>query len=170
MMLIRLITGLSRQLNRLSGALAMLLIVYVLCHILLEIGLRLFGESTYVLDEFVGYTVATLTFLGLGYSLERNSLIKVNILSDQLPERYHWLLDLIASALSFAVFTWITYYWYINTLRSLKRGTTSSSIAETPLWIPETMVLIGLGLLCLTLFVRMLQLLSTRQVPHVEPT
>lgn len=170
MMLIRLITGLSRQLNRLSGALAMLLIVYVLCHILLEIGLRLFGESTYVLDEFVGYAVATLTFLGLGYSLERNSLIKVNILSDQLPERYHWLLDLIASALSFAVFTWITYYWYINTLRSLKRGTTSSSIAETPLWIPETMVLIGLGLLCLTLFVRMLQLLSTRQVPHVEPT
>lgn len=170
MMLIRLITGLSRQLNRLSGALAMLLIVYVLCHILLEIGLRLFGESTYVLDEFVGYAVATLTFLGLGYSLERNSIIKVNILSDQLPERYHWLLDLIASALSFAVFTWITYYWYINTLRSLKRGTTSSSIAETPLWIPETMVLIGLSLLCLTLFVRMLQLLSTRQVPHVEPT
>ncbi|MGO1296406.1 MAG: TRAP transporter small permease subunit [Vibrio sp.] len=169
-MLIRLITALSRQLNRLSGAIAMLLIVYILCHILLEIVLRLCGESTYVLDEFVGYAVATITFLGLGYSLERNSLIKVNILSDRLPERFHWLLDLLVSALSFVVFTWISYYWYINTLRSIKRGTTSSSIAETPLWIPETMVLIGLGLLCLTLLVRMLQLLSTRRVPHVEHT
>lgn len=169
-MTIRLITALSRQLNKLSGALAMLLIVYVLGHILLEIVLRLCGESTYVLDEFVGYAVATITFLGLGYSLERNSLIKVNILSDRLPERFHWILDFVVSALSFVVFTWISYYWYINTLRSLKRGTTSSSIAETPLWIPESMVLVGLGLLCLTLFVRMLQLVSTRRVPHVEHT
>ncbi|SBS27020.1 Tripartite ATP-independent periplasmic transporters, DctQ component [Marinomonas spartinae] len=167
-MLIRFLATLSRQLNRLSGALAMLLIVYVLCHILLEIVLRLFGTSTYVLDEFVGYAVAAITFLGLGYSLERNSLIRVNILMDRLPERFHWLLDLLVSAMSFAIFTWISYYWYINTLRSFQRGTTSSSIAETPLWIPEGMVLIGLVLLCFTLLVRMLLLISTRHVPHIE--
>ncbi|MGB3600924.1 MAG: TRAP transporter small permease [Marinomonas sp.] len=146
----------------------MLLIVYVLCHILLEIVLRLFGTSTYVLDEFIGYAVATITFLGLGYSLERNSLIKVNILSEKLPERLHWIVDLWVSAMSFALFTWVSYYWYINVLRSFKRGTTSESIAATPLWLPEGMVLIGLVLLCFTLLVRMLTLISTKHIPHIE--
>lgn len=146
----------------------MLLIVYVLCHILLEIVLRLFGTSTYVLDEFVGYAVATATFLGLGYSLERGGLIKVSILSDRLPEKYHWILELIVSALSFALFSWISYYWYINVWRDFKRGTTSESIAATPLWIPEGMVLIGLGLLCFTLFTRMLLLITTHRVPQLD--
>lgn len=167
-MIIRLLASFSRRLNQLSGALAMLLIAYLLCHILLEIVLRLFGTSTYVLDEFVGYAIATTTFLGLGYSLERNGLIKVNILSDRLPEQHHWLLDLVISFVSFALFSWISYYWYINVSRSFKRSITSESIAETPLWIPEGMVLLGLSLLCLTLFVRMLVLVSTRQIPNIE--
>ncbi|QUX90472.1 TRAP transporter small permease [Marinomonas sp. A3A] len=167
-MIIRLLVSISRRLNQLSGALAMLLIAYLLCHILLEIVLRLFGTSTYVLDEFVGYAIATITFLGLGYSLERNGLIKVNILSDRLPEKYHWILDSFISLVSFAMFFWVSYYWYINVARSFKRNVTSESIAETPLWIPEGMVLVGLTLLCLTLFVRILVLVSTRQVPHIE--
>tara|TARA_R110001606_G_scaffold361890_1_gene515601 strand:- start:3215 stop:3727 length:513 start_codon:yes stop_codon:yes gene_type:complete len=167
-MIIRLLASVSRRLNQLSGALAMLLIAYLLCHILLEIVLRLFGTSTYVLDEFVGYAIATTTFLGLGYSLERNGLIKVNILNDRLPERHHWLLEFVISFVSFALFSWILYYWYINVARSFKRSITSESIAETPLWIPEGMVLLGLSLLCLTLFVRMLVLVSTRQIPNIE--
>ncbi|UTW00088.1 TRAP transporter small permease [Marinomonas rhizomae] len=167
-MIIRSLAILSRRLNQLSGALAILLIAYLLCHILLEIVLRFFGTSTYVLDEFVGYAIATITFLGLGYSLERNGLIKVNILSDRLPEKYHWILDTFISLVSFAMFFWVSCYWYINVSRSFKRNITSESIAETPLWIPEGMVLVGLGLLCLTLFVRILVLISTRHVPHIE--
>lgn len=167
-MILNLIVNLSRLLNQLSGALAMLLIAYLLCHILLEIILRQFGTSTYVLDEFVGYAIATTTFLGLGYSLERDGLIKVNILSDRLPEKYHWQLELLISLLSLTLFSWISYYWYINVARSYKRNITSESIAETPLWIPEGIVLIGLGLLCVTLFVRILSLVFTHQTPTIE--
>lgn len=146
----------------------MLLIAYLLCHILLEIVLRQFGTSTYILDEFVGYAIATTTFLGLGYSLERNGLIKVNILSDRVAEKYHWLLELFIAFVSFMLFSWVSYYWYINVARSYKRKITSESIAETPLWIPEGMVLVGLVLLCMTLFVRMLSLVITRQTPNIE--
>jgi TRAP-type C4-dicarboxylate transport system permease small subunit len=167
-MILSLIVNFSRRLNQLSGALAMLLIAYLLCHILLEIVLRQFGTSTYVLDEFVGYAIATTTFLGLGYSLERNGLIKVNILSDRLPEKYHWLLELLISFLSFSLFSWISYYWYINVARSYQRNITSESIAETPLWIPEGMVLVGLILLCTTLFVRMLSLILIHETPTIE--
>lgn len=145
----------------------MLLIVYILGHILLEIVLRMFGTSTYVLDEFVGYAVATLTFLGLGYSLERGSLIRVGLIIERIPSSKRWLFDLFATVTSLAMFAWIYSYWQTNVLRSFKRGTTSESIMETPLWIPQGLVLVGLGLLCFTLFTHALIMLFRQQSPEI---
>ncbi|SBS32608.1 Tripartite ATP-independent periplasmic transporters, DctQ component [Marinomonas aquimarina] len=167
-MFLNLLLGCSRLLNKVSGGIAMLLIVYILGHILLEIVLRLFGTSTYVLDEFVGYAVATLTFLGLGYSLERGSLIRVGLIIERVPESKRWLFDLFATLVSFAMFAWIYSYWQTNVLRSFKRGTTSQSIMETPLWIPQGLVLVGLGLLCFTLFTHALILLFRQQSPELH--
>lgn len=156
----------SRWLNRLAGGLAMLLVLYIACHILLEITLRLFGTSTFVLDEFVGYAVAALTFLGLGYALDQGALVRVNVLLDRLPGRWHWLPELACSLLTLLAFGWLAGYWAKNVLRSYQRGTVSETLAETPLWIPEGMVLVGMVLLCLTLMSRTLQLLVTRRLPQ----
>ncbi len=164
-MIVQTVNALSRRLNQLSGFLAMMLILYLLTHILLEIILRQFGTSTYVLDEFVGYAVATSTFLGLGYSLEKGSLIKVNLLKENLSEKYHWINDVFISLSSLIFFSWLAYYWYKNVKRSYMRGITSESIAETPLWIPEGMVLFGLIILCITLLSRSLSLITTRKPP-----
>lgn len=146
----------------------MLLIVYILGHILLEITLRLFGMSTYVLDEFVGYAVATATFLGLGYCLERGSLIRVSLVIERFPKSKHWLFDLFATLTSLAMFAWVYSYWQTNVWRSFKRGTTSESIMETPLWIPQGLVLVGLGLLCFTLLTHALILLFRQQNPEIK--
>ncbi|MDC0610834.1 TRAP transporter small permease subunit [Vibrio sp.] len=161
----KLLMFLSAGINRIAGSLAILLIIYMLCHIILEIGLRMFGHSTFVLDEFVGYAVAAMTFLALGYSLERNALIQVNILRDKIGSAYQWLLDLFASLLTLCFFSWIAYYWSITVTRNFIRHTTSQSLAATPLWIPQGLVLVGLSILCLTLTVRILSLLIYRQPP-----
>ncbi|MBM6552090.1 TRAP transporter small permease subunit [Marinomonas ostreistagni] len=167
-MLLNFLLACSRRLNQVSGAIAMLLIVYVLGHILLEIVLRLFGTSTYVLDEFVGYAVATLTFLGLGYSLERGGLIRVGLIIERLPVSKRWLFDLFAYLVSLAMFSWLFSYWQTNVWRSYKRGITSESIMETPLWIPQGLVLVGLGLLCFTLLTHALILLFRQQSPELK--
>jgi TRAP-type C4-dicarboxylate transport system permease small subunit len=166
-MFLNLLLSCSRLLNKVSGSIAMLLIVYILGHILLEIVLRMFGTSTYVLDEFVGYAVATLTFLGLGYSLERGSLIRVGLIIERIPSSKRWLFDLFATVTSLVMFAWIYSYWQTNVLRSFKRGTTSESIMETPLWIPQGLVLVGLGLLCFTLFTHALIMLFRQQSPEI---
>lgn len=166
-MLLNFLLGCSRLLNKVSGGIAMLLILYVLGHILLEIVLRMFGTSTYVLDEFVGYAVATLTFLGLGYSLERGGLIRVGLIIERLPEHKRWIFDLFASVVSLAMFSWLFSYWQVNVIRSFKRGITSESIMETPLWIPQGLVLVGLGLLCFTLLTHSLILLFRQQSPEL---
>lgn len=92
----------SHWLNKISFSMAAFLLIYILCHILLEISLRMFGMSTYVLDEFVGYAVATMTFLALGYSLEQGSLIRVNAIIDRIPEYRRWLLDFVTSTIAAA--------------------------------------------------------------------
>ncbi|WP_417606365.1 TRAP transporter small permease [Oceanimonas baumannii] len=151
---------LSRRLNQLAGGLAMVLIIYITGHILLEIGLRLAGLSTYVLDEFVGYGVATMTFLGLGYCLERGSLIRVKLLVDKLPSRWHWLPELLTTLVALFTFSTLAWIWGKNVWRSYQRGTTSDTLAETPLWLPEGMVWLGMVLLCLTLLAHALTLFT----------
>jgi TRAP-type C4-dicarboxylate transport system permease small subunit len=106
-----------------------------------------------------------MTFLGLGYALERGSLVRVNVLLDRLPTRWHWLPDLVSTLTALAAFSWLAWYWGQNVWRSYQRGTLSETLAETPLWIPEGMVLIGLFLLCLTLLSRALHLVAERSLP-----
>ncbi|UTW11715.1 TRAP transporter small permease subunit [Marinobacterium rhizophilum] len=163
--MIRLLCRCVRPVNQLAGMMAMLLIIYITGHILLEIILRLFGTSTFVLDEFVGYAVATMAFLGLGYALERGSLVRVNVLLDRLPSRWHWLPDLISTLAALTAFAWLSWFWGLNVWRSYQRGTLSETLAETPLWIPEGMVLLGMLLLCLTLLSRALHLVAERTLP-----
>lgn len=156
------LTTLSRGLNRLAAGIAIALILYMFVHIILEIALRLFGYSTFILDEYIGYAVAAMTFLGLPYVLERGGLIRVALVLDRLPSRWHWPLELVIAASTLAAFGWLSYFWCLNVVRSFQRGITSDTLAATPLWLPEGAVLIGLWLLCLTLVVRSLQLLTQR--------
>ena len=60
------IERISKLLNRVGAVIAVLLIIYMLGHILLEIALRLFGHSTFILDEYIGYAVATMSIQQLG--------------------------------------------------------------------------------------------------------
>ena len=146
----------------LGAGLAMLLVVYMLGHILLEIGLRLFGRSTFILDEYIGYGVAAMTFLGLPYALEKGGLIRVVLVLKRLPQAWRWPLELFASFTALLAFGWLARYWTIAVARSFQRGIVSETLAQTPLWIPQGTVLVGLYLLCLVLVVRSLRILVQR--------
>lgn len=163
------LAALSRGLNRLAAGVAILLILYMFGHIILEIVLRLFGHSTFILDEYIGYAVAAMTFLGLPYVLEKDGLIRVALVLDRLPKKWHWPLELLIAISSFGAFAWLSLFWWKNVVRSYQRGITSDTLAETPLWIPEGIVLLGLWLLCFTLVVRSFQLVTERS-RHTHPT
>ncbi len=153
---------LSSALAALGAGLAMLLVVYMLGHILLEIGLRLFGRSTFILDEYIGYSVAAMTFLGLPYALEKDGLIRVALVLERLPRAWRWPLELFASVSALLAFGWLARYWTLAVQRSQARGIVSETLAQTPLWIPQGAVLVGLYLLCFVLIVRSLRILVQR--------
>ncbi|WP_129139366.1 TRAP transporter small permease [Modicisalibacter coralii] len=154
---------LSSALAALGAGVAMLLVVYMLGHILLEIGLRLFGRSTFILDEYIGYSVAAMTFLGMPYALEKDGLIRVSLVLERLPQGWRWPLELFASLTALLAFGWLARYWTLAVERSFARGIISETMARTPLWIPQGAVLLGLYLLCFTLAVRTLHILAQRR-------
>jgi len=146
--------------SRAAAVVSAVLLVLMVLHILIEITLRsLFASSTFVLDEFVGYGVAAMTFLSLGYALETGSLIRVQLLLGRSAPRARRALEVLAAGLTLALTLFLIAYFWRSFARNWSRGAVSQSIAEVPLWIPEGLVLLGIALFALQLFAHLLRLL-----------
>jgi len=163
----RMLQRISYRLARSAAYLSAVILVYMVLHILLEITLRVFfAKSTYVLDEFVGYATASITFLCLAYSLHDDSLIRVGMLLQKVGKRARHILELFSVSLTLVIVAAVIYYFWTKTFwRDLIRGTRSESIAEIHLWIPESLALIGLLLFALQLFTMLLQLVFDNNPP-----
>jgi TRAP-type C4-dicarboxylate transport system permease small subunit len=135
------------------------LLALMVLHILLEISLRsFFATSTFVLDEFVGYGVAAMTFLTLGYALEKDALIRVQLVLTGSSAPVRRGLEILGASLTLALSLFLIGHFWRSVSRNWSRGAVSQSIAEVPLWLPEGLVLLGLALFALQLFAHLLRL------------
>jgi TRAP-type C4-dicarboxylate transport system permease small subunit len=151
----------SYRLAKLAAWLSAGILIYMVLHILFEIFLRVFfSKSTYVLDEFVAYATAAITFLCLAYSLHDNALIRVGMLLNRIRGKFRLVLELFSVSTMFIIVVLVTYYFWTKTFwRDLIRGTLSESIAEVPLWIPELFAMVGLWLFGLQVFTMLMRLI-----------
>ena len=129
-----------------------MILVYAVSHILLETVLRsLFDTSTHVLDEFIGFSVLSITFLSLSWTLRDGGMIQVNLLTNRLPPRGQlWLQGAVATIATSLGTYFCTFLWR-NLVKNWNRGAVSESVAEVPLWIPDLIVFVGACLLVLQL-------------------
>lgn len=135
-----------------AGQAAMLAVVAMALHILLEILLRaVFKTSTFVMDEFVGYEVAAMTFLGLGSALDHKVLLRLNMLLIRLSGKARAAVEIMNATITFAIFGFLLFYLAKLALRNHARGTTSISVLEVPVWLPQAVIIVGLGVFCLQL-------------------
>lgn len=154
------VAAISSGLNRLAAFAAAFLLVLMTCHILLEIVLRFFSRSTYMADALVGYGVAAITFLALGWALENGSMIRVSVLTQRMPRRLAWCAEMFAVLATGWLMWFLAGYQWRSVSRSFTRGTVSEHYLPVPLWIPEAYFLIGLLLILLHLVVRFLRLIT----------
>jgi len=141
----RLLQILMYRLSQIAGIAAGLILTLIVLFILIEILLRTFlSSSTYVLDEFVGYAVGALIFLSLGYTLESGQLIRVNLLLSKVTSRVRRLLEVIAATLTLALSTFFAWFFWVRIERHWNRDIVSNTIAEVPMWMPESLLLVGL--------------------------
>jgi TRAP-type C4-dicarboxylate transport system permease small subunit len=143
-----LVTG---RIARACGVLAALAIVGILVIVCAEAVLRQFQASLLVTDEIAGYLNAAAIFLGLAWTLREGGFIRVEILYDRaignLKRALLWLNVLTAAAFT-ATILWVCVR---HVVYAYDRDTRAVSIIETPEWIPQSVMVLGLTILLLQL-------------------
>lgn len=140
------------KLNDLAGTLGMWisagLLVYIVGHISVEIVLRsFFDTSTYSMDEFVGYAIGGMTFLSLASTFKNRKHIRVSIMQSFVSGRLVIAIELICITFTFGIVLFLARFIWRTLARDFERGTVSPTLTETPIWLIDSAVFIGLVLL-----------------------
>ena len=151
----------ARFLSIVSAVGAGLVLMAMIIHVLAEIVLRsFFMSTTYVLEEMIGYGIAAMSFLGLGYALNEGALIRMNLLLLKLGNtQTRRVVEIICvgAALTFTCIA--SWYFYVNAVRDFMRGYVSETFSETPLWLPPSIMLVGMIVFVLQLTTYLLRVL-----------
>lgn len=110
-------------------------------------------------DELSGYLVVAIVMLGAAEVLRKGEHISVDILSERATGLKRRILD-FWSNLSVALVSGVLFASALNAVEfSRMIGVYSDGYLEAPMWIPQSFLLIGAGLLFLLALIRCLDLL-----------
>ena len=121
----------------------------------------LFDHSFLLADEYSGYIVVMLVFLGIPYALHEEALLRVDFLFERLRGRGREVLALLFDLISLLVTLVLGFYLTRMVVTTFERGTFSSTPQMTPLWIPQLAMPLGILLLLVVLLARILGRLRT---------
>lgn len=106
-------------------------------------------RTLYITDEYTGYLMAMLTFMGLGYTLRERGHIRMMFLPHFIKGRAHVVYNMVCYVVGFlfcaglTLFTW-EFFW-----DSVVNESQSMQISETYLAIPQFFLPVGSFLLTL---------------------
>jgi len=137
-----------RILNGVATGLAALAIVAMALITSAEVIARSFlGISFEVADELGGYLLVAAVFLGLGPAFAAGAMLRVEMIEQRLPRAVRQALNALyhfgALAVSAVALYWI--WWLIES--SWRRETVAATWLETPLWLPQAAMPVGMVLL-----------------------
>jgi TRAP-type C4-dicarboxylate transport system permease small subunit len=119
---------------------------------LAEILLRsVFNSTTEHSDELVGYLLVGVSFLSLALCQSRGAFHRVEMVQMRLGARGQALSSLIFDVLSFAYIAVTGWYFVQFVMSSYRREAMASTVLATPLWIPESVMVLGAAMLLLAL-------------------
>jgi len=134
--------------NKLSlwGAyLASLILISLVVLILVEIFLRsTFDMSTMIADEYSGYLYLASIFLGLAYTFNEKAHIRINIISSRLNKKSNRIIDIVTGTITLFVLMFVFYRTVIFTYDSFELEMLSEAVSETPLYLTQLVMPIGI--------------------------
>jgi TRAP-type C4-dicarboxylate transport system permease small subunit len=120
--------------------------------ILAEIVLRgVFNSTTEHSDELVGYLLIGISFLSLALCQSQGAFHRVEMVQMRLGPRAQAVSMLIFDILSFGYIALTDWYFLQFVMSSYRREAMASTVLSTPLWIPETAMIVGATMLLIVL-------------------
>lgn len=132
--------------------------VLIVILIALEIFLRsVLHTSTLISDEYSAYFFVGVVMMGLAYTFKEDGHIKITLLTSVLGKKGQALLDILATVAAIAATTFALYYSGAMVYDSWSLDMRADTISETPIYLSQLMIPIGLFLFDLQLVARLLK-------------
>ncbi len=126
-----------------SGVLAALFLIAILILIVVQMIARWTGEVFPGAPDYAGYCMAAASFFAFAHALNRGSHIRVSILLNAVSGGARRLIETWCFAIGTALAWYFVYYASRFVYFSWKFGDISQGQDATPIWIPQTSMLIG---------------------------
>lgn len=154
-------------LSKVGAYLSALFMVLIVALISVEIVLRTFFKtSTYISSEYSGYLMVAVALAGLSYTLRTDGHIRITILLVKLPPQVQRYLEAAAILMALLITGFICYHAFQMAIDAFTYEMTADSISQTPLYLPQALIPIGLFGLCVQLLAQLLRkLLPCSQIP-----
>lgn len=161
--LVQLIENLSDWMSKVSAVLLGLMTVLILVEIFLW---NVFTKTTLITDEYCAYGLAAIIFMGAGYCLKEKGHIRITIVLGLLPPKLSRIITFVATGITTIFMGYLWWYLFKMVGATFRYNSTSGTLTNTPLWIPQTMMLIGAACFLIQLFattVKTFSAIGTRQ-------
>ncbi|MEN1968879.1 TRAP transporter small permease [Lentibacillus sp. N15] len=122
----------------------------------------LLNRSTLIADEMAGYLNVAIAFFGLAYTFRSNGFIKITILYNRFSSKWKGIVDVVSIVLSIAFSLTLFYYICGTVFQSYTSQATSVYISETPLYIPQLVMVVGIAFLMLQNVVELVEYIRKR--------
>ena len=119
--------------------------------LLVLIGMRRLGISITGMSEMASYLLVGATFLSLAYTFVHHAHIRVTLLLSRLPSTKRVWLEALCLLVALVLSLLLAYGLIELARESRDFNDVSSGFLSIPLWIPQTVLATGVGLLCLAL-------------------
>ena len=134
----------------LSAILFVALVVLIMVEI---IGRSFFDYSTMLADEYSGYFYLAAIFLGLAYTFNEEGHIRISIVTSRLSSSIKRWVDIFAGVMALSILLFALYYSWHFMMESKEMEMLSEGVSETPLYLTQIPLVVGLALFALALFV-----------------
>lgn len=143
---------LMQGLLRLEQGLIEILVVLMALLICAEVICRsVLGFSLMFTDEIAGYLLVGLVFLGMPVALANGALFRVELVLARVPVRARAWLELLFDLASLAVTLVLLRELWRFVLDSWQRGVRAPTVLATPLYIPQSLMVLGMATLACVL-------------------
>lgn len=133
-----------------SGMLLFLASIMIAVEVILR---KAFAYSIGGADELSSYALAISCTWGFSFALYRKSHIRIDVLYSRLPQKWQNLLDFLAHTLLAVYIFTLSYFAFFVVKTSVVKHSAANTPLATPLWIPQSLWLIGLLWFGFTIFI-----------------
>lgn len=141
--LVRLADHLSDLAAKISAVILGLMTLLILVEIFIW---NLFEKTTLIADEYSAYGLAAIIFMGAGFCLKEKGHIRITLILGFLPPQVARVITFVATLITTVFMGYLWWYLLKMVLSAMRYNSTSGTLTNTPLWVPQAIMLVGAGI------------------------